>query len=204
MLKKVESALLLSNVESFKASFKMVAEELNVTLNIEEEWNNRYRISEDVVICGSKYLDEVNKAYYENLVLILKPDESIGNYISKGINRFIFDFSNKSELMYALLYKERTLVQGSVKLKDIIKDSSFLNFCYGDYDFNFDKDIYIYKGKEIFLTNSQKCYLAEWLLRHNKDNGKRMNLCSLRKKYGKNFLKEIDRLGNPKEENNEQ
>ena len=47
----------------------------------------------------------------------------------------------------------------------------------------------------IYLTDSSKKYLAQWLLNGLKDNSKRMILCNLRKKFGKDFLSDIDRFG---------
>lgn len=199
MLKKVNSALLLTSVDTFKASFEEIVKDLDVQLRVESEWDTRYRVAEDVVICGSKYLKDVNEIYKENLVLILKPNESIGEYVAKGINRFIFNFNNPLELMYALLYKEKTVVHaGAQNLETILVGCSFVSFNFGDYDFNFESNEYKYKGKEIYLCNSQKRYLAEWLLRHNKENNKRMILYHLRKKFGEDFLRDIDKYGNPK------
>lgn len=200
MLEKVKSALLLTSVDSFKASFASITKDLGIKLRVEEEWNNRYRILEDVVICGSKYLDYVNAIYYENLVLILKSDEKLNDFIEKGINRFIFNFNNPLELVYSLLSKEKTVVHASsTELVTILEESVYLAFICNDYDFRFDKNEFKYKGNDIYLCNSQKRYLAEWLLRHNKDNSKRMILYHLRKKFGEDFLKDIDRYGNPKE-----
>ena len=78
---------------------------------------------------------------------------------------------------------------------EIIKTSEVVDFCYGDYDFRFDKSQFKYKGKMIYLTDSSKKYLAQWLLNGLKDNSKRMILCNLRKKFGKDFLSDIDRFG---------
>ena len=61
------------------------------------------------------------------------------------------------------------------------------SFCIGDYDFQFDKNTFRYKGKSIYLCGSQKAYLASWLLNAHKDNSKRMILCNLRKKFGADF-----------------
>lgn len=58
--------------------------------------------------------------------------------------------------------------------------------------------IFFYKGKPIYLTSAHKKYLAEWLLTGNKDNSRRMILCNLRKKFGVDFLADIDRFGQPK------
>ena len=168
MLVKCKSALLLSDVQSFALTFKAIADEAEVKLSIESSWNTRYRVSEDVVILGSKYLEFLNEAYYANAVLILKADESPYPYMQKGITRFIFDYHNKYGVW---------------------------NFQFGDYDFQFDKNRFIYRGKPLYFADSQKRYLAEWLLCGHKDNSKRMILCTMRKKFGKDFLADIDRYG---------
>ena len=96
-----------------------------------------------------------------------------------------------------------TLYSGQLSLEEIIRDSSVRNFTCGDYDFKFDKDRYFYKGKQLYLANAQKRYLAEWLLHGHKDNSKRMMLCLMRKKFGQSFLTDIDRFGRVKEEKDE-
>ena len=47
----------------------------------------------------------------------------------------------------------------------------------------------------IYLTNTIKKYLAQWLLNGKKDNSKRMILHNLRKKFGNDFLSDVDRFG---------
>ena len=58
----------------------------------------------------------------------------------------------------------------------------------------------MYKGKAIYVTKAQKRYLADWLLNGHKDNSKRVLLFELRKKFGNDFLREVDRHGQIKEE----
>ena len=205
MLIKCKSALLLSDVESFSKTYEMIAEEVGVELKIESDWSERYRLTQDIVILGSKYLDKLNSMYYPNAVLILKSGENPYTFMQKGITRFIFDYQNRYELFTALFKTEPVTVHaGHLPLEEIIKDSSVWNFTYGDYDFKFDKDKYFYKGKQLYLANAQKRYLAEWLLNGHKDNSKRMILCIMRKKFGQNFLADIDRYGQIKEEKDEQ
>lgn len=205
MLIKCKSALLLSDVESFSKAYEMIAEEIGVELKIESDWSERYRLTQEIVILGSKYLDKLNSMYYPNVVLILKSDENPYTFMQKGITRFIFDYQNKYELFTALFKTEPVTVHSNhLPLEEIIKDSSVWNFTYGDYDFKFDKDKYFYKGKQLYLANAQKRYLAEWLLNGHKDNSKRMILCIMRKKFGQNFLADIDRYGQIKEEKDEQ
>jgi hypothetical protein len=204
MLIKCKSALLLSDVESFSKTYEAIAEEVGVELKVEGDWSERYRLTEEVVILGSKYLDKLNSMYYPNAVLILKSDENPYSFMQKGITRFIFDYQNKYELFTALFKAEPVTVHSwHLPLEEIIKDSSVWNFTYGDYDFKFDKDKYFYKGKQLYLANAQKRYLAEWLLNGHKDNSKRMILCIMRKKFGQDFLADIDRFGRFKEDKDE-
>jgi hypothetical protein len=204
MLIKCKSALLLSDVESFSKAYEAIAEEVGIELKVESEWSERYRLTEEIVILGSKYLDKLNSMYYPNTVLILKSGENPYPFMQKGITRFIFDYQNKYELFTALFKTEPVTVHSAhLPLEEIIKDSSVWNFTYGDYDFKFDKDKYFYKGKQLYLANAQKRYLAEWLLNGHKDNSKRMILCIMRKKFGQDFLADIDRFGRIKEEKDE-
>ena len=100
MLIKCSKALLLSDVPSFVENYKALAEEIGVSLQVESEWNDRYRVTSEVVILGSKYLDTLNRSYYSEAVLILKEGESPAPYIKEGINRFIFNYKNNYESIF--------------------------------------------------------------------------------------------------------
>lgn len=196
MLEKCETALLISDVPSFANMYKELAKSVGVEMATDSGWCNRYRVTQDVVILGSKHLEEVNEAYYPKLVLILKSGESPATYIKKGITRFVFDHNNQYELLVALFRAEAIVVHAKSKeVTRIVQDYGNPLFCSGKYEFHFDKDIYIYKDKPIYLCESQKKYLAQWLLGGHKDNSKRMTLCNLRKKFGAEFLADIDRFG---------
>lgn len=204
MLKLCSNVLLLSDVKSFSDNYRLIAEDLGVNLSVEEEWNNRYRIGHDLVICGSKYLEFIHPDYFSSVVLILKEDELPATYIAKGIERFIFNHKDNRELALSL-YKSIPVVVRANKLdyEEVLKYSNTLNFCVGNYEFYFDRGIFKYKGQSIYLTDADKLYLAEWLLNEEKDNSKRMILCKLRKKFGDAFLRDIDRFGNLKEKKHE-
>lgn len=196
MLKKVQSALLLTTSKSFSEVYTTVAEEMYIDLHIESEWRDTYFVSEEVVICGAKYLKDISKEYYKRLVLILKKDESIGQYIEMGIERFIFDFENRAELVCSFLFPQKEVFYSySRNLMEIVQSSFVTTFVAGDYNFDFLKGRYFYKNQELYLTNAQKTYLAEWLLKHNKDNKRRNILTTLKKSFGKDFLKDVDRYG---------
>lgn len=200
MLEKCSTALLITDVDSFSEMYCQLAEDIGVNLRIERTWSTMYRSDEDIIILGSKYLDKLNKAYFTKAVLILKENESPAQYIKSGIERFVFDYTNKYELILAFFKKEALVIHSSSDdLRKIIKDSGLTSFCAGDYDFKFDLNHYKYRGKPIYLVDSQKRYLAEWLLNGYKDNRKRMLLCNMRKRFGADFLKDIDRFGQFKE-----
>jgi hypothetical protein len=194
----------LTDVKSFADTYRALAEEANIAFTVESEWNVKYRITQDVVILGSKYLAELNHAYYTNAVIILKKDESPAPYIAQGINHFIFDYTNVNELVFAFYRQEKVIVHSSsVDLGLLIKDCNVFNFQFGEYDFKFDRNKFMYKNKPIYFNDSAKRYLIEWLLNGHKDNKKRMILCNLRKKFGDEFLRDVDRFGQFKEEKNE-
>lgn len=204
MLEKCMTALLITDVESFADTYCQLAQDIGVKLRVESQWSNIYRSDEDVIILGTKYLEKLNKAYLAKAVVILRSGESPAKYIKNGIERFIFDYTNQYELILALFRKETLVIHSSSDdLRKIVKDSGLTSFCLGDYDFKFDLNHYKYRGKPIYLVDSQKRYLAEWLLNGYKDNRKRMLLCNMRKRFGAEFLKDIDRFGQLKEEKNE-
>ena len=62
----------------------------------------------------------------------------------------------------------------------------------------------IVSGYEFGVGDSAKRYLAEWLLNGHKDNKKRMILCNLRKRFGADFLINVDRFGQLKGGKDEQ
>ena len=196
---KCSKALLLSDVSGFINYFSSLAEKAEVDLTVESDWEKMYRVHEDVIICGSKYLDRINEAYHNLIVLILKPEESPFDFIDKGVSRFIYNFKNENEILMAfMLPKGEQLGYDHSKPLEVLNVSSKEDFIYGDYRFLFTKDRYFYKGNEIYLSNGCKAYIADWILNGYKDNSKRTYLYRLRSKFGNKFLSELDRKGNIK------
>lgn len=192
MLVKCKSALLLTSVDNFACLYKQLARDISVNLHTESQWSKMYRVNQDVVILSSKYLDKLNEAYYTNAVLMLRSDESPESFIEKGITRFIFDYQDARELRMAL-YRDTEQVQSY----------NVTRFVCAGYDFDFEKEEFKYNGKYIYLTKTEKVYLADWLLGGHKDNARRRLLCYIRKRVGSDFLKDIDRFGQIKEEKDE-
>ena len=200
MLKKCKTVLLLSDEPTFSEPYQKIAKSVNVEMFVEKKWHVRFRVKEDLVILGARYLQDLHEDYYNRAVVILKTDESPAPYIKMGIKRFIFNYRNNYELLTALYYDEPTIIlsKTSSSVVESIKDSGMTRFQFHDYDFKFDRGVFFYKHRQIYLTDAHRRYLAEWLLTGNKDNSKRMILCNLRKKFGSDFLADIDRFGQPK------
>ena len=199
MQKICSKALLLTDVESFGQAYKEIAESCEVDLRIESTWKPNYRVSEDVIICGSKYLELINASYYSNIVLILRAEEKPFEFVNKGVTRFIFNHNDTRELAFALVKRDKIYIKETTKdIKEITKDSTSLKYCLGDYEFHFDTNIFKWRGNGIYLTKQTVNYLADWLLNGHKDNAKRIILFNVRKRLGADFLKDVDRHGNLK------
>ena len=102
MLAKINKALLISCAAAFAERYRALADDMGVMFQVESEWNARYRVAADVVILGSKHLENLNEMYYNKAILILKEDESPVPYIGMGITRLIFNYMNDFELQTAL------------------------------------------------------------------------------------------------------
>ena len=200
MLTLCKTALLISGNKDFAERYTSLAQAVEVSLTVETNWNVNYRVSKEVVILGSKHLPTLNKAYYSCAVVILSADENPQPYIEMGVKHFIFDYLYDNELLFAFYKAQATVVHSqSTDLATILKDSSATRYCFREYDFDFGNNKFVYKGLPIYLADTQKAFLADWLLNGYKDNKKRMVICNLRKKFGADFLKDIDRFGQVKE-----
>lgn len=197
MLSKCKSVLLLTDVESFANTFRKLAESIEVEVAVASEWQERYRVSDETVVLGSKFLPFLNESYYAKAVLILRADEDPFTYLKQGITRFVFDYTNENELLLSMFRAEPVVLRTqSREVKELVQDYGTTLFHTDTCDFRFDKDVFFYKKQPIYLCDSQKKYLAEWLIGGHKDNRKRMILCNLRKKFGADFLADVDRFGN--------
>lgn len=199
MLKTCSSAFLLTNSLSIEKEYRTIAKACEVDLVVENDWNERYRIVQDCIITDSTLLSKINKSYYNNVSLVLKDKETFLPYRDK-ISHFIFNSEDARELMFAFLIKPAKIDKQLFGINEIIEKANTTVYKHGDYDFQFEKDRFLYKGRAIYLTLAQKKFLAEWLLNGKKDNTKRMYICTMRKGMGKAFLSDIDIVGTYKGE----
>ena len=78
----------------------------------------------------------------------------------------------------------------------LAKKSGKTVFSKGDYHFDFKRNIFKYKGNDISLSPAEKRILAKWLLAQKKDHNTSSQLYLMRKRFGKDFLADIDKYGN--------
>lgn len=193
MLISSKTALLLSKDTDFIARYETVAQMCNVELTVRSEWNERYRINQDVVIAEGELASLVASEYKNRLVLVFSG--SIAEMRAKA-DRFIFNKESLQELIYAFLK-----IDNSVKVKDtrsvtsIVISSGRSVFKEADYDFDFANSIFRYKGKEIYVSSGQKIVLAKWLLLGERGNNCYVQIHQMRKKFGKDFLSDINKYG---------
>lgn len=200
MLRVCSSVLILTNVASFINYISGIANDLNVEVETADTWNVNYRLTSEIIICGSKYLPYINVVDYDKVRLVLRTDETVARFIDMGITHFIFDYNNIKEVYFSFYTEETEKQNSEMTVSDIIAKTRISHFVKGKYDFNFGTNSFKYAGVGIYLRESEKIYLAKWLLLNRKENDKRILLFKMRKKFGKDFMSDVDLLGEVKEE----
>ena len=202
MLDTCKTALLLTDNERLAKSYEEVAFRCNVLLKWEKDWTKQYRISSDVVICTAEYVDMIAEEYRHKAVLVFGKGERIAKW-RWTFDRYVFNPDDENELVYSLLRikpSKKEVKASSPNLTSVLRDCGETRFVKGDYMFDFVQDIFIYKGVKIYLSKGNKLMLARWLFLSYKDNNARTQVCILRKKFGKDFLSDINAKGELKNE----
>ena len=101
-----KNALLLSKDADFISRYETVAQMCNVELTVRSEWNERYRISQEVVIAEGELASLVASEFKNRLVLVFSG--SIAEMRATA-DRFIFNKENLQELIYAFLKKDNSV-----------------------------------------------------------------------------------------------
>lgn len=187
MLKTCSSVLLLTKDRNLSDLMQEIAFECDFRLRVESEWCKNYRVQEQIVICDSSFVKDINAAFIKDTRVVLAEGESFVAY-KDIIDSFIFDYNDIRQLYYAILVE--TSEEKEPKL-----DSFGTVFLTERYSFDFTRNRFLLDGRGIYLTKSEKEYLFDWLLRGKKDNNKRIKLFNMRKKFGKDFLADINRRG---------
>ena len=202
MLDTCKTLLLLTDSEELAKRYEEVAFKCNVLLRWEKGWTKQYRLSSDVIVCTSEYAEMIAEEYRVKTVLVLGKDEKIGKWRWK-FDRYVFNAEDENEIVYSMLRikpSKREVKASSPDLPTVLRDCGETKYEEGDYYFDFTHDIFKYKGTRIYLSKGNKLILARWLFLSYKDNNTRTQVCVLRKKFGKDFLSDINAKGEMKNE----
>lgn len=175
---------------------KAFCDSFSIILDIEREWNVNYIARQSVIITDTSMISLINEELLPRTTLVLKETDNFTEYMNKVYN-YIFDMNDERQLIRALL----TDRVDNITTQDIIRSHATYNK--GDYNFNFSVEKFNYKKRGIYLTKGQQKFLYAWLILANKDTSGRKHLCVMRKKFGKDFLADVDKKGNIKEEKEE-
>lgn len=187
MLRKCSNVLLITGDDSFAKVVEDVAFELEVDIQRETEWSVNFKCLKDVIICDSDKSDCIREEYRKLAVVVLGEGESLSHYTAT-FDRYIFDRTDRREIALAFMYSGR----GRVSPKGIIKEGLWQS---DEYTFFFGRNVYRYRGNDIYLRDSEIRWLYGWLMEGNKDDSKRMYLTNMRRRFGKDFLADIGRKG---------
>ena len=185
MQRKCSSIMLLTENPDYASFVEKVAKEYDVGFTTETTWRLSRKLTQDLILCSGKWVERISNLNYSRVVVILKSNESPLPYLKVGISSFIFGYKEVNQFEYIFNKK----FELPVKAKE---EGVFIE---GDYRFDFSRDDFIYKGRSIYVSRAEKEYLSIWLLSGMKDNTKRYHLWNMRKRFGKEFLKEVSRTG---------
>lgn len=201
MLKRCCSVLLLTSNVPLIERYEALGADLSIRVRAEKIWHESLRVNEGAIICEPEYVDQINKEYIDKVVVILN-DTTPALYLKKGVEHFLFDTENDFEIICSM-FTAKELVTKEEKPAQILENCNSKVFEASRYKFNFQYKRFYLDGRPIYIKEYEQKYLIEWLLMGHKNNDKRMMLCNMRKRFGKDFLREINRFGKLKEEKNE-
>lgn len=146
----------------------------------------------DLVITTAGAGADITQEYCNKVVMIA--DEEDNNYLDY-CSRYR-NVANEDNLL-PCLYVEKTcktkIFKKDVTLPQILEGLPCCKVVVGDYDFDFARGEYFYKGEGIYIPMMFQKFLAMWLLRGQRDATRRAVVYKLQQKFGKDFLREFDK-----------
>ena len=188
MKRIVSRAVIVSKDEELIVIFKKVAKELDVKLSVIDSYKKTNSKSK-YIIDSDCYSKPVRRASY---ILRNRDIKEVYKYCTD----IIFDFRDENQVFLAFTnYINLPEVREKRRRKEevfaLLKRGKTV-FKTDDYDFNFKCGTYLYKGEAIYLSNTEQVYVKRKvfnLVRGSRANDKSIKY-GLRKKFGKEFLKE--------------
>lgn len=198
-----KNALLITNDETFEKAFLKTAETLNAEVEVKKEWKKIYATDAPIIACDTKTIETIASSYINRVVLYVKKDEKIQDFVSLGVSNFIFDIEDKRQLVLAFTKNEyrdlstKSWTQ-SDKLLAVLDYAASPVFESEHYYFDFANGNYRYNDTDIYISPTEEIIIAKWILLGIKEKDKLSNISHMRTKFGKEFLSDINDDGTVK------
>ena len=183
MLKKSSNILVLIKNEDVKKTIFTACKNEEVTLFSRADKEYSFY---DLIVCEEETLEDIGD--HNGIILLLKATTKIKQFIGR-VNKFIRHGVSYEEFsMFLYIPSEPVLLKIEEDGIEKLVPSGVKELNYGDLYINFEQGIYVYQGKEIYLTKKEKEYLMKFFFTEENLSKDRVILHRARKKFGKDFL----------------
>ena len=183
MLKKSSNILVLIKNEDVKKTIFTACKNEEVTLFSRADRDYSFY---DLIVCEEETLEDIGD--HNGIILLLKATTKIKQFIGR-VNKFIRHGVSYEEFsMFLYIPSEPVLLKIEEDGIEKLVPSGVKELNYGDLYINFEQGIYVYQGKEIYLTKKEKEYLMKFFFTEENLSKDRVVLHRARKKFGKDFL----------------
>ena len=183
MLKKSSNILVLIKNEDVKKTIFTACKNEEVTLFSRADRDYSFY---DLIVCEEETLEDIGD--HNGIILLLKATTKIKQFIGR-VNKFIRHGVSYEEFsMFLYVPSEPVLLKIEEDGIEKLVPSGVKELNYGDLYINFEQGIYVYQGKEIYLTKKEKEYLMKFFFTEENLSKDRVVLHRARKKFGKDFL----------------
>lgn len=183
MLKKSSNILVLIKNEDVKKTIFTACKNEEVTIFSRADMEYSFY---DLIVCEEDALEEIGE--HNGIILLLKATTKIKQFIGQ-VNKFIRHGVSYEEFsMFLYIPSEPVLLKIEEDGIEKLVPSGVKELNYGDLYINFEQGIYVYQGKEIYLTKKEKEYLMKFFFTEENLSKDRVILHRARKKFGKDFL----------------
>ena len=183
MLKKSSNILVLIKNEDVKKTIFTACKNEEVAFFSRADRDYSFY---DLIVCEEDALEEIGD--HNGIILLLKATTKIKQFIGR-VNKFIRHGVSYEEFsMFLYVPSEPVLLKIEEDGIEKLVPSGVKELNYGDLYINFEQGIYVYQGKEIYLTKKEKEYLMKFFFTEENLSKDRVVLHRARKKFGKDFL----------------
>lgn len=183
MLKKSSNILVLIKNEDVKKTIFTACKNEEVAFFSRADRDYSFY---DLIVCEEDVLEEIGD--HNGIILLLKATTKIKQFIGR-VNKFIRHGVSYEEFsMFLYIPSEPVLLKIEEDGIEKLVPSGVKELNYGDLYINFEQGIYVYQGKEIYLTKKEKEYLMKFFFTEENLSKDRVVLHRARKKFGKDFL----------------